>query len=85
MNENIYKALGTFLDDMRHYIKKVIEDNFQGEPWEGEFFRRLKPQHQEMWNQAQHQGVAPLLLIDYHNMVDFIQGFREELGKVLGD
>lgn len=85
MNENIYKALGTFLDAMRPYIKKVIEDNFQGEPWEGEFFRRLKPQHQEIWNQAQQQGVAPMLRIDYHNMVDFIQGFREELGKALGD
>ena len=85
MNENIFKALGTFLDSMRPYIKKVIEDNFQGEPWEGEFFRRLKPQRQEMWNQAQQQGVASLLRIDYHNMVDFIQGFREELGKDLGD
>lgn len=85
MNENIYKALGTFLDAMRPYIKKVIEDNFQGEPWEGEFFRRLKPQRQEMWNQAQQQGVASMLRIDYHNMVDFIQGFREELGKALGD
>lgn len=85
MNENIFKALGTFLDSMRPYIKKVIEDNFQGEPWEGEFFRRLKSQHQSLWNQAQQQGVAPLLRIDYHNMVDFIQGFREELGKALGD
>ena len=64
MNENIFKALGTFLDSMRPYIKKVIEDNFQGEPWEGEFFRRLKPQRQEMWNQAQQQGVASLLRID---------------------
>lgn len=85
MNENVYKALGTFLDAMRPYIINVVKENFPNEPWEGEFFRRLKPKHQGLWNQAQQQGVDPKLRIDYHNMVDFIQGFRDELGTKLGD
>lgn len=85
MNDNIFKALGIFLEGLRPFVKKVIEDNFQGKPWEGEFFRRLKPNHQGLWNQAQQQGVEPLLRIDYHNMIDFIQGFRDELAMELGN
>ena len=40
-NENIYQALGTFLDAMRPFLVSVLTNHFPGEPWEGVFFSRL--------------------------------------------
>ena len=85
MNENIFQALGIFLDAMRPFLVETLKKHFPGEPWEGVFFRRLTPQKQEQWNQAQRQGVEPMLRIDYHNLSFLGSKFRDELSEELGN
>ena len=85
MNDNIFKALGIFLDAMRPFLISVIQKNFPNEPWEGVFFSRLTPAKQELWNQASRQGTEPIMLIDYHNLSFLGNKFRDELAKELGN
>ena len=85
MNDNIFKALGIFLDAMRPFLINVIQKHFPREPWEGVFFARLTPAKQEMWNQASRQGTEPIMLIDYHNLSFLGNKFRDELAKELGN
>ena len=40
-NENIFQALGIFLDAMRPFLVSVLQNHFPGEPWEGVFFQSL--------------------------------------------
>ena len=84
-NENIFQALGTFLDAMRPFLISVMNKNFPGSPWEGEFFRRLPASKQEQWNQAARQNVDSILRIDYHNLIFLASKFRNELAKELGN
>ena len=84
-NENIYQALGTFLDAMRPFLVSVLTNHFPGEPWEGVFFSRLSATKQEQWNQQARQGVEPILRIDYHNLTFMASKFRDELGEELGN
>ena len=84
MNENIFQALGIFLDAMRPFLVSVLKNHFPGEPWEGVFFQRLTAQKQDQWNQAGRQGVEPMLRIDYHNLTFLASKFRDELTEELG-
>ena len=84
-NENIFQALGIFLDAMRPFLVNVLTNHFPGEPWEGVFFSRLTASKQEQWNQASRQGVEPMLRIDYHNLTFLASKFRDELGEELGN
>lgn len=34
MNENIFQALGIFLDAMRPFLVSVLTNHFSGEPWD---------------------------------------------------
>lgn len=84
-NDNIFQALGVFLEAMRPYLVDVLEKHFPNEPWEGVFFQRLTPQKQETWNNAQRQGVEPMLRIDYSNLSFLANRFRDELAIELGN
>lgn len=84
-NDNIYNALGVMLESLRPFLVEVISKNFPGEPWEGEFFKRLPAPKQETWNQAGRQGIEPILRIDYSNMAMFASKFRDELAKAFGN
>ena len=84
-SENLYRALGVFLEAMRPFLVSVISKNFPGEPWEGVFFQRLTSQKQESWNQAQLQGVEPILRVDYYNLTFLASRFRDELAIELGN
>ena len=46
-NENIFQALGIFLDAMRPFLVSVLQNHFPGEPWEGVFFQRVTAQKQD--------------------------------------
>lgn len=84
-NDNIFQALGVFLEAMRPYLVNVLQKHFPNEPWEGVFFQRLTPQKQETWNNAQRQGVEPMLRIDYSNLTFLATRFRDELATELGN
>ena len=84
-SENIYRALGVFLEAMRPFLVSVLSKNFPKEPWEGVFFQALTSQKQETWNQAQYQGVEPILRVDYNNLPFLATRFRDELTSELGN
>ncbi len=83
-NDNIFTALGTFLEAMRPFLVNVISKHHPGEPWEGVFFGSLTAEKQSMWNQAIHKGTEPMLCIDYHNLSFLATRFRDELAAEIG-
>ena len=87
MNDQIHKALGIFLDAMRPFIVSFLQTHFPNNPWEGEYFARLKPSRQTTWNQAcraQGEDAPRINFIDYNNMPDFAIGFKRELCTEFG-
>ena len=84
-NDKVFQALGIFLDTMRPFLVNMLKNHFPSEPWEGVFFRRLTANKQEQWNQAQRQGIEPMLCIDYHNLTFLASKFRDELTEELGN
>lgn len=85
MNENIFKALGIFLDAMRPFVVGVIKKQLSTENWEGEFFRRLTPDKQTTWNQAVNAGTSGMNLLDYNNLSTFGIKFKDELSGYMGN
>ena len=85
MNENIYQALGLFIDAMRPFLISVLQKHFPNEPWEGLFFSRLAVGYQEKWNMQQQQGIEPKQRIDYNNLSFLPSRFRDELAIELGN
>lgn len=85
MSQTIFKALEIFLEQVRPFVQKVIEQTHPGSPWEGEYFRVLNPDKQQAWNKAAHDnGASGLLLVDYQNLDTFAIKFKEELTQVFG-
>lgn len=86
MNERIFKALGIFLDEIRPYVRNVIEITHPDEVWSGLYFSRLTPDKQATWNNATRSNpdTDPLNLIDYNNLDTFAIKFKDELGKQIG-
>lgn len=86
MNEKIFKALGIFLDEIRPFVRDVIELSYPDEIWSGLFFSRLTPEKQSTWNAAtrNNQDIDPLNLIDYNNLDTFAIKFKDELSRKIG-
>ena len=85
MNDNIYQALGLFIDAMRPFLISVLQKHFPNEPWEGLFFSRLAVGYQEKWNMQQQQGIEPKQRIDYNNLSFLVSGFYNDLTEELGN
>lgn len=83
-NENIFNALGIFIEAMRPFTIKLLQKHFPNEPWEGVFFKELSTEQQKAWNQAQKQGTPTKQLIDYHNLSFLATKFRDELANEIG-
>ena len=84
-NENLFRALGVFIDAMRNYTISTLKRHFPDDQWEGIFFSRLTAGKQSEWNRGASQGTAPQKLIDYGNLSFLASKFRDELGAELGD
>lgn len=86
MNEKIFKALGIFLDEIRPFVRDLIELSHPDEVWSGLFFSRLTPEKQSTWNTAlrNKQDIDPLNLIDYNNLDTFAIKFKDEISRKIG-
>lgn len=85
MSEKIFKALERLLDELRPFVRDVVQSSAPNSPWEGELFRVLPPEKQELWNRVQHEnGTSGLALIDYVNLDTFAIKFKQELTTMLG-
>jgi len=88
MSDNLFKALSVYIDAMRPFVVSFLMKHFKGEPWEGVFFSRLKPDKQEAWNRAVrsfNQDGNRMVLIDYNNLVNFAIDFKRELTTEFGN
>lgn len=43
MSEKIFKALERLLDELRPFVRDVVQSSAPNSPWEGELFRVLPP------------------------------------------
>ena len=83
-NNNLYNALGTFIEAMRQFTIALIMRNYPNEPWEGVFFSRLTAEQQATWNRSSLKRTETKNLIDYHNLSFVASCFRDELAKEVG-
>lgn len=85
MSEKIFKALERLLDELRPFVRDVVQSSSPNTPWEGELFRMLPPEKQELWNRVQREnGTSGLALIDYDNLGIFAIKFKQEIANTLG-
>ncbi len=89
MNENVFKALGVFLETMRPYVVGILQKYYPNEPWEGVMFAKLSADKQASWNrnakEMQKTGAPSLGLIDFSNLTSFAFSFKELLVKEFGE
>ena len=88
MSDNLFKALSLYIDAMRPFIVSFLLKYFKGEPWEGIFFKRLKPDKQEVWNRTVrsfNEDSNHMVLIDYNNLINFAIAFKQELTSEFGN
>ena len=89
MNENVFKALGIFLETMRPYVVSILQKHNPNEPWEGVLYSRLSADKQAAWNrnakEIQKTGASSLGLIDFSNLTSFAFNFKDLLVKEFGE
>lgn len=78
-DENLSKALSSFIEAMRLFTVSMIQKHFQGSPWEGEFFSRLTADKQQMWLAAMKNGTQPIHCVDFHNLTFLCTKFKDEM------
>ncbi len=74
--ENLFKALGLFIEVMRPYVVSVLTQ-IMGEKWPAAYFESLNPQQKDNWNYALKSGSAAESLIDFHNLKSFSIKYRD--------
>jgi hypothetical protein len=89
MNENVFKALGIFLETMRPYVVSVLQKYYPNEPWEGVLYAKLSADKQAAWNrnakEIQKTKAPSLGLIDFSNLTSFAFSFKDLLVKEFGE
>ncbi len=76
--DNLYKALGLFIEEFRAYVVHVLESH-AGEKWGQWFLEALSTQQQNSWKQARLNGSAPEALIDFHHLRGFALKYKDLL------
>jgi len=82
--DNIYKALGLFIETIREYVVTKLTEK-AGDQWPAEYRSLLLPNQQTEWDRGIQNGTPPKILIDYHNLKGFALKkkdlFRPDFGK----
>lgn len=79
LRDNIYKALGLFIEALRPYIVSFLSERAEGESWEILYIETLYNKQRRYWHRARDEGQNPETLIDYQNLKGFALGYREDL------
>ncbi len=86
--DNLYKALGLFLEAFRPFIVSVLMRK-AGADWVGEFEHTLSPPQLDNWNEGLRNGTPPEALIDFHHFKYFAIKNKEllkaDFGKKVND
>ena len=83
-NDNLVKALGTFVDAMRMFTVSTLMNKFPDREWTEVFYQRLTPPQQAAWDSNQRNGAKPMQCIDYGNLSTLPTQFRDELADTIG-
>ncbi|GAB3950068.1 DUF499 domain-containing protein [Spirosoma harenae] len=83
INENLFKALGLFIDAFRPYIISLLAKN-EGDKWPAEYANKLSMGQRDNWDKGLRNGTAPEQLIDFNNIRSFALGFKELLRTDFG-
>ncbi|MBP3193472.1 DUF499 domain-containing protein [Natronogracilivirga saccharolytica] len=68
--DNIYKALGIFIEAMRPYVVATLQKQ-AGDDWAKWYFESLSENQKRGWIEAQSSGTSDENLIDFHNLRGF--------------
>lgn len=84
ITDNMYKALGLFIEALRPYIVSIMQEE-HGEDWEQFYIETLYDDQRRFWHQQRDKGQSAESLIDYQNLKRFASGYRDVLAKDFGD
>lgn len=76
LQENLFKALGLFVEAMRLYVVAKLSAKTT-DHWAKLYIDSLTPQQQENWKISIRNGTPPENLIDFHNLKGFALKFRD--------
>lgn len=65
--DNLYKALGLFIEAFRPYLVSVLIKNF-GEHWPADYAQALSLSQREIWDNGLRKGSSPEGMIDYPHL-----------------
>jgi predicted AAA+ superfamily ATPase len=76
---NLFKALGNFIEAMRPYIIALLSSIDKN--WAQLYYDSLSPNQKENWNHNIKTGSTPQTLIDFHNLKGFSLKYKDLLKK----
>lgn len=82
-HDNLYKALGLFIEGLRPYIVSVLMKE-AGDRWPAWFVEALYPAQRETWNLGLKAGSSPEALIDYPYLKAFVLKYKDLLKADFG-
>lgn len=81
--DNLYKALGLFIDGFRPYLVALLLKSL-GEHWPADYVLALFPAQKESWDNGLRQGASPETLIDYPHLRNVTKRYYELLKPDFG-
>lgn len=78
--ENLFKALGLFIEAVRPYIVTLLTEQAR-ENWHVWYYESLSETQKEHWVTGIKSGSRPQSLIDFHNLKGFAIRYRDLLKK----
>ena len=84
ITDNMYKALGLFIEALRPYIVSVMQEKHGGE-WEQFYIETLYDNQRTFWHQQRDSGQSAESLIDYQNIKGFAIQYRDVLEQDFGN
>lgn len=82
---NLFKALGDFIEAMRKYIAAFLLPSAPGGKWAGLYRDSLSAVQQGHWDAAVAQGAQPETLIDFNNLKGFALKYKHLLKADFGN
>jgi predicted AAA+ superfamily ATPase len=84
ITDNMYKALGLFIEALRPYIVSILTEEY-GEEWERFYVETLYDNQRPFWHEQRDKGQTADTLIDFQNIKGFAIKFKDLLLKDFGD
>src|SRR5690606_29647105 len=75
--DNLYKALGLFIEEFRAYVVERLTKEAGEEKWSQWFMESLSNQQLHNWQQAQLNGTPPETLIDFQHLKGFAIKYKD--------